>query len=71
MSDYTVTISFTADEETAMRDIATKAGKTVQQILDEQANERIMGQCQQWMADEVKTKLEEITPAEALIKLKQ
>ncbi len=69
MANYTVAISFTAEEETAMRALATKAEKTVQQVLDEQVEERVMGQCQQWMSDEVKAELEKITPAKALTKL--
>ena len=70
MSDYTITISFTADEEAEMQNIATKAEKTVKQILDEQADERIMGQCVQWIKDEAKAEFNKLDAADALKKLK-
>lgn len=71
MAVYNVQITFTDDEESAMQAIAEKSEKTVQQILDEQADQNILGQCRQWISDEVKAELEKLSPAEALTKLKK
>ena len=63
---YQLTIELSINQETIMQNIALIAGKTVDQILAEQVNEKVMGQIRQWISDELKTKLDKSNPADIL-----
>lgn len=69
MVNYTATLILTDAQDIALKNIAAKAGKTVQVIIDQLAKENIMGQIQQWISDKVKEKLAVMDAADALVKL--
>jgi len=67
--DYTIIIKLTEAQNAQMVAIATEAEKTVQQILEERAEEMIMGQIRQWISDRLKTQLGKMDSADVLVKL--
>jgi len=80
MADYTITITLTDAQDSAMKNIATKAGKTVAQIFQEfwdgysvdgkvQVG-AVKSQINQWINDDLKTELAKTTPENVLALLK-
>ncbi len=72
MKEYTTTVQLTDDEDAAMQLIALEAideenpdGKTVQQIIDNIKEKRIVGQMRQWIGERAVNMVKE-NPAEAV-----
>lgn len=70
MIRYTIEIELSDDQEAAMQMIAVKAGKSLEQIFDQLAEEHILGQIKQWILDEIKGEIEKIDPGDALKRLR-
>ena len=70
MAEYKVTIELDVGQDKALKERAREADTTVEAILDGQITEKVMGQINQWITDEVSAELKKLTPAEALAKLK-
>ena len=67
---YQHTIELSNNQDEAMQTLALKAGKTVNQILAEQVEEKVMGQVRQWIKDELKTEIDKSDPATILTLIK-
>lgn len=65
---YTMTITVTAEQDAVIQEIATTAGKTVQQLLDDRA-QGMQTQINQWILDKAITTLKAMDPAVAYAKL--
>lgn len=70
MAKYSIEVQLTAAEDAAMQEVATKAGKSLQQTLKELVDDRVMSQVHQWISDEVKAELAKLPAADALGKLR-
>ena len=73
---YTVTVTLTDEQDAALTTLFAKTGKTVQNVLDQMYDGYevegvvqkgpVKAQLDQWIADEIKAKLETMDPATAL-----
>ena len=76
MSIYTINITLTDAEETAMQSIVIKSGKPLAQIFQEfwdgyaGAKGPVRVQILQWISDEIKSEIAKLSDADALAKLK-
>jgi len=67
---YKIDIDFDEGQDKHLKDKASKELKEVGDILSEQIEEKVKGQIDQWIRDEVTAELAKITPADALSRLK-
>ena len=69
MVTYTIDITLTDDEDSAMKTIAITGNKTVQDILNNLGEVRIKGQIDQWLKDKATNRIKEVGYASVITKL--
>ena len=69
MAKYKIDIDFDEGQDKYLKSKAAKELKEIEDILLEQIEEKIKGQINQWISDEVQTELGKIGPADALARL--
>ena len=70
MAKYKIEMDFDVGQESKLKSKAIEQIKEVEDILLDLANESVKGQVNQWVQDELTTKLESLTPSQALSRLK-
>ncbi len=69
MAKYKVDIEFDEGQDKHLKKRAANELKEVEDILLEQIEEKVKGQIDQWIRDEVTAKLHNLSPADALARL--
>ena len=70
MSVYKIEIELDPGQQKAMDEFAKKSDKTVDDILNDQVTEKVIGQVNQWIQDAVNEEMRGKSPAEILTRLR-